>query len=60
MKVICEIDIGNNQEYPDTKVLIIGDPTKKSGFVNICIDGKSYEVRPTDVYAALDRVRSDE
>ncbi len=59
MKVTCEIDIGNNQEYPDIKIVFIGDPTKSSGFVNICIDGKSYEVRPSDILLAINRVRSD-
>ncbi len=59
MKVTCELEIGNNQTHPDTKIIFEGDPMQKSGFVNIRIGDNTYEVRPADITAALHRVRSD-
>lgn len=59
MKVTCELDVGNNQEHPNTKVIFEGDPMQESGFVHIRIGDSTYDVRPSDVAAALQRVRSD-
>jgi hypothetical protein len=59
MKVICELEIGNNEDFPNTKIQIEGNPFQSSGFVHLVVDGKSYEVRPTEVMEAIKRTRSD-
>lgn len=59
MKVVCTLDIGNDATYPDTKVTLEGDPLAKGGFVHLRIGDDLYEVRPQELAAALQRVRSD-
>jgi hypothetical protein len=59
MKVRCELDIANDQTHPTTKVVFEGDPMVKSEFVHLVIGDSTYEIRPSDVEAALQRVRSD-
>lgn len=59
MKVICELDIGNDQTHPGVKVVFEGDPMSKSGFVHLRIGEVIYELRPTDIVAAIQRTRSD-
>lgn len=59
MKVTCELSIGNDAEYPSTKIYIIGEPDIKSGFINLEIEGSVFEVRPQDLIEAVNRTRSD-
>jgi len=59
MKVTCELNIGNDQEHPGVKILFEGEPTEKRGFIHLRIGDVQYELRPSEVAAALQRVRSD-
>lgn len=59
MKVVCEVDIGNDAEHPDTKIIVEGDPFYKSGFVTLSIGSYSYEVRPHELIRAIELTRSD-
>lgn len=57
MQVSCELSIGNNQDYPNTKILIEGDPFEKSGFIQMRINNTIYELKPHELIAAVERVR---
>lgn len=59
MRVICELDIGNDEDYPNTKIELQGDPFQSSGFIHLTVGGHTYEVRPQELIEAVDRVRSD-
>ena len=58
MKVTCELGIGNDQDYPTTKIVFEGNPLGDSGFINLRIGDDVYEVRPQEIHEAVDRVRS--
>ena len=59
MKVTCELAIGNDADYPNTKIYIIGEPDVKSGFIQLEVEGKVFEVRPAELIAAVERTRSE-
>jgi len=59
MKVTCELSIGNDVDYPSTKIYVIGEPTSKSGFIHLKVEGKVFEVRPFELIEAVNRTRSD-
>jgi len=59
MKVTCELGIGNDQDYPNTKIVFEGDPFSESGFIHLRIGDDVYEVRPQEIHEAVDRVRSN-
>lgn len=58
MRVQCQLDIGNDAEFPQTKIVLKGHPLSANAWIRICIDGKEYEVCPKELVAAIDRVRS--
>ena len=58
MKVTCELGIGNDQDHPNTSILIEGYPFEDSGFIHLVVDGKTYEVKPWELVEAVGRVRS--
>ena len=59
MKVVCTLDIGNDELHPTTKFTLEGDPLSNSGFVCVRIDDRVFEVRPDELFVALRAVRSD-
>ena len=60
MKVICELEIGNNQDHPDTKIILSGNPLQRSGFIDIMIGHEVYEVDPDELLEAIKRVKSEQ
>jgi len=59
MKVTCELEIGNNQKHAGKHFFIEGYPGKPRGFIHIHINGTMYEIRPSELIAAVERTRSD-
>lgn len=57
MKVTCTLDVGNNEEHPTAEFILEGDPLGESKFINVFVDGKRYEIRPEELYVAVQRVR---
>jgi hypothetical protein len=57
MKVTVEIQVYNNQDRPDGSVLIVARPDglKKSGLIDLVIDGVDYQVDGQELIAALQR-----
>jgi hypothetical protein len=61
MRVSCELAIGNDQDHTNTSVFVEGNINGlfPSHFIDLRINGTVYEVNPSELIAAVERVRND-